>query len=73
MPDSTEPIRRAIAAGLLVAQLTRWLRGLAVGPDLTLNLLSAEVTDLAPSLPERTHGATLPGQPCGQLPVPWPG
>lgn len=34
----------AIAAGLMVSQLTRWLRRLPVETDLTLNLLSAELT-----------------------------
>ena len=33
-----------IAAGLMVAQLARWLRGMPVEPDQTLNLLSAELT-----------------------------
>jgi molybdopterin/thiamine biosynthesis adenylyltransferase len=33
-----------IAAGLMVHQFTRWLRGLAVEPDQTLNLLAAELT-----------------------------
>jgi molybdopterin-synthase adenylyltransferase len=34
----------AIAAGLMVSQLTRWLRRLPVETDLTLNLLSSELT-----------------------------
>ena len=34
----------SIAAGLMVHQLAKWLRGLPVDPDLTLNLLAAEVT-----------------------------
>ena len=34
----------SIAAGLMVAQMTKWLRRLPVDPDLTLNLLSAELT-----------------------------
>jgi len=33
----------SIAAGLMVAQLARWLRGLPVVPDQTLNLLSSEL------------------------------
>ena len=33
-----------IAAGLMLSQFTRWLRGLAVDRDLTLNLLAAELT-----------------------------
>jgi sulfur carrier protein ThiS adenylyltransferase len=34
----------SIAAGLMVGQFTRWLRRLPVDPDLTLNLLSSELT-----------------------------
>jgi len=34
----------AIAAGLMVHQFTRWLRGLAVEVDSTLNLLASELT-----------------------------
>jgi len=34
----------SIAAGLMLAQFTRWLRGLPVDPDLTLNLLASELT-----------------------------
>ncbi len=34
----------SIAAGLMLGQFTRWLRGLPVDPDLTLNLLSSELT-----------------------------
>jgi len=34
----------AIAAGLLVHQFTRWLRGLPVERDLVLNLLASELT-----------------------------
>ena len=33
----------SIAAGLMVAQVARWLRGLPVVPDQTLNLLSGEL------------------------------
>jgi hypothetical protein len=33
-----------IAAGLMVHQFSRWMRNLAVEPDLTLNLLAAELT-----------------------------
>ena len=33
-----------IAAGLLLAQFARWLRGIPVVPDQTLNLLAAELT-----------------------------
>ena len=32
-----------IAAGLMVGQFARWLRGLGVERDLTLNLLAAEL------------------------------
>jgi len=34
----------SIAAGLMIGQLARWLRGLEVVPDQTLNLLAAELT-----------------------------
>jgi hypothetical protein len=34
----------SIAAGLLVHQFTRWLRGLPTDPDLTLNLLASELS-----------------------------
>lgn len=34
----------SIAAGLMLGQFTRWLRGMPVDPDLTLNLLSTELT-----------------------------
>jgi len=34
----------SIAAGLAVQQLSRWLRGIPVEADLTLNLLSSEMT-----------------------------
>jgi hypothetical protein len=33
----------SIAAGLMVAQLVRWLRDLPLIPDQTLNLLSGEL------------------------------
>jgi sulfur carrier protein ThiS adenylyltransferase len=33
----------SIAAGLMVHQFTRWLRGLPVDPDMTLNLLAGEL------------------------------
>jgi sulfur carrier protein ThiS adenylyltransferase len=33
-----------IAAGLMVSQLAKWLRGLPTDPDMTLNLLSGELT-----------------------------
>jgi len=35
-----------IAAGLMLAQFTRWLRRLPVDPDLSLNLLASELTSL---------------------------
>lgn len=41
----------SIAAGLMVGQLTRWLRGLPVDPDLTLNLLATELTAVPPIRP----------------------
>jgi len=34
----------SIAAGLMLHQFTRWLRGLPVDPDLSLNLLASELT-----------------------------
>lgn len=34
----------SIAAGLMVGQMTKWLRQLPVDPDQTLNLLAAELT-----------------------------
>jgi len=33
-----------IAAGLMVSQFAKWLRGLPVEPDMSLNLLAAELT-----------------------------
>lgn len=36
-------LEASIAAGWMVAQLARWLRGLPTDPDLTLNLLSSEL------------------------------
>ena len=33
-----------IAAGLAVGQFTKWLRGLPVDPDVTLNILTSELT-----------------------------
>lgn len=32
-----------VAAGLMLAQFTKWLRGLPVEPDISLNLLSNEL------------------------------
>lgn len=40
----------SIAAGLMLSQMTRWLRQLPVDPDVTLNLLSMELTVAAPAL-----------------------
>jgi sulfur carrier protein ThiS adenylyltransferase len=34
----------AIAAGLMLHHLTRWLRGVPVDPDLSLNLLAGEMS-----------------------------
>ena len=39
----------SIAAGLMVHQFAKWLRGLSVDPDITLNLLAAEMTIGEPS------------------------
>jgi sulfur carrier protein ThiS adenylyltransferase len=39
----------AIAAGLMVGQMTRWLRGLPVEADMTLNLLASEMTIIGSS------------------------
>ena len=36
-----------IAAGLMVSQFAKWLRGLPAEPDISLNLLAAELTCLA--------------------------
>lgn len=38
-----------VAAGLMVGQFARWLRGLTVVPDQTLNLLAAELTAADPA------------------------
>jgi sulfur carrier protein ThiS adenylyltransferase len=38
-----------IAAGLMVGQFARWLRGIPVVPDQTLNLLAAELTAADPT------------------------
>ena len=37
-----------VAAGLMLAQFTKWLRGLPIEPDIALNLLSAELTVNSP-------------------------
>jgi len=34
----------SIAAGLMLSQFTRWLRGLPIDPDLSLNLLTSELS-----------------------------
>jgi len=34
----------SIAAGLMIHQFTRWLRGLPIEPDLSFNLLASELT-----------------------------
>jgi hypothetical protein len=34
----------SIAAGMMLHQFAKWLRGLPVDPDLTLNLLAGELT-----------------------------
>jgi sulfur carrier protein ThiS adenylyltransferase len=41
----------SIAAGLMIGQFSRWLRGLPVDADLTLNLLSSELTVQGPNCP----------------------
>lgn len=41
----------AIAAGLMLGQLTRWLRRLPVDADLTLNLLASELTVATVAIP----------------------
>ena len=38
----------SIAAGLIVHQFAKWLRGMPVDRDLTLNLLAAEMTVKGP-------------------------
>ena len=38
-----------VAAGMMLAQLARWLRGMPVEPDVQLNLLSAELSVAAAS------------------------
>jgi sulfur carrier protein ThiS adenylyltransferase len=40
----------SIAAGLMVGQFTKWLRGLPVEPDVLLNLLALELTTSAASV-----------------------
>jgi hypothetical protein len=42
----------SIAAGLMVHQFTRWLRGLAVDADTTLNLLANELIQAPTAAPE---------------------
>jgi sulfur carrier protein ThiS adenylyltransferase len=42
----------SIAAGLLVHQFTRWLRGMPVDPDTTLSLLANELT---PAVAKDSH------------------
>lgn len=41
----------SIAAGLMVGQLTRWLRGLPVDADLMLNLLASELSVATVAIP----------------------
>ena len=38
-----------IAAGLILHQFSRWLRGLPVDPDISLNLLASELVTDAPA------------------------
>lgn len=42
----------AVAAGLLIAQFVRWLRGQPTASDLTLNLLADELAPTAAAAPE---------------------
>jgi len=37
-----------IAAGMMLAQFAKWLRGLPVDPDLSLNLLASEISVFSP-------------------------
>ena len=37
-----------VAAGLMLAEFTKWLRGLPIDPDMSLNLLAAELTVNSP-------------------------
>ena len=46
-----------IAAGLAVGEFTKWLRGLPVDPDLTLNVLAGELTCADPATAEQGCGA----------------
>src|SRR5262249_34338796 len=55
----------SIAAGLLLAQFTRWLRNMPVDPDLTLNLLSMELT-VTPATSERDHGPSRRAAPTNE-------
>ena len=41
----------SIAAGLMLHQFTRWLRGVPVDPDIALNLLAGELTVQAARAP----------------------
>ena len=50
-----------IAAGLMLGQFTRWLRSMPVDADLTLNLLSAELTVLNQDAGDRPAGADRQG------------
>jgi hypothetical protein len=44
----------SIAAGLMVHQFTRWLRGLAVDADTTLNLLANELIQAPTAAPDQS-------------------
>ena len=57
--------RTTIAAGLMVHQFAKWLRGLPLDRDLTLNHLTAEMTSVA------LHASVARAGRCGQswLPI----
>jgi sulfur carrier protein ThiS adenylyltransferase len=42
----------SIAAGLMLQQFTRWLRGIPVDPEIALNLLASELTVEAVRTPQ---------------------
>ena len=48
----------SIAAGLMVHQFTRWLRGMPVEADTTLNLLASELAVGSPTTSEEALLAT---------------
>ena len=51
-----ENLTADIAAGLMLHQFSRWLRGLPIDPDVSLNLLASEMIidgSVAPASPRR--------------------